>query len=53
MKTKNRLYESRNTASKKEYAFIREKSKSPATHKATAAAAQLHRQQKKKGVRYY
>lgn len=52
MKTTNRLCESRSTASKKADAFTRGKSKSPATHRATAAAAQSHRQQKKKGVRY-
>lgn len=44
MKTTNRLCESRSTASQEEDAFTRDKSKSPATHKATAAAAQPHRQ---------
>lgn len=48
MKTTNRLCESRSTASQEEDAFTRDKSKSPATHKATAAAAQPHRQWKRK-----
>lgn len=44
MKTTNRLCEFRSTASQKEDAFTRDKSKSPATHKTIAATTQPHRQ---------